>query len=107
MYVSRLRAKLPRRTAPIFSLACAIVSKRNATQDRPDLIQSELSGLAFSACQQLFKTAHLDTMFTQPAPPTVVNEELCMFIDPAAGGPQSDYAVLTVARRKGIITVGD
>ena len=44
-------------------------------------------------------------MFTQPAPPTVVNEELFMFIDPAAGGPQSDYAVLTIARRKGIITV--
>ena len=44
-------------------------------------------------------------MFTQPAPPTAVNEELFMFIDPAAGGPQSDYAVLTVARRKGIITV--
>jgi hypothetical protein len=28
-----------------------------------------------------------------------------LFIDPAAGGPQSDYAILTFQRQKGLVTV--
>ena len=74
-------------------------------QDRPDLIESELSGLAFDSNQQIFKTAHIETMFHQPAPIPVLNEAVFTFIDPAAGGPQSDYAVLSVTRHKGLLTV--
>ena len=74
-------------------------------QDRPDLIQSELSGLAFSSCQQLFRSAHLDVMFSQPPPEPELNEHVYMFIDPAGGGPQSDYAMLSITRHKGLITV--
>lgn len=74
-------------------------------QDRPDLIESELSGLAFDSCQQLFRSADLEIMFTQPCPDLVVNEDVFMVIDPAAGGPQSNYAVLTATRYKGMLTV--
>ena len=74
-------------------------------QDRPDLIESELSGLAFDSLQQVFKSEHLEVMFKQPIPPPVINEDVHVFIDPAAGGPYSDYAVLSVTRQKGMITV--
>lgn len=74
-------------------------------QDRPDLIESELAGLAFDSNQQIFKTAHIEIMFNQPAPIPILNEPVYVFIDPAAGGPQSDYSVLTVTRQKGMLTV--
>jgi hypothetical protein len=44
-------------------------------------------------------------MFNQPAPMPILNEPVYVFIDPAAGGPQSDYSVLTVTRQKGMLTV--
>ena len=75
------------------------------SQDRPDLIESELSGLAFDSNQQVFKSAHIEIMFSQPPPSPVLNEPVYTFIDPAAGGPQSDYAVLSVTRHKGLLTV--
>ena len=74
-------------------------------QDRPDLIESELSGLAFDSNQQIFKTTHIEIMFNQPPPPSILNEAVYTFIDPAAGGPQSDYAILSVTRHKGLLTV--
>ena len=81
------------------------VKLKTIMQDRPDLIESELSGLAFDSNQQIFKTAHIETMFAQLPPTPVVNEAVYIFIDPAAGGPQSDYAVLSVTRQKGMLTV--
>lgn len=45
-------------------------------------------------------------MFNQPPPVAVLNEAVYTFIDPAAGGPQSDYCVLSVTRHKGLLTVG-
>jgi hypothetical protein len=44
-------------------------------------------------------------MFSQRPPQPVINEPIHIFIDPAAGGPGSDYAVLSVTRQKGLITV--
>jgi hypothetical protein len=32
-------------------------------QDRPDLIKSELAGLAFDSLQQVFRKVDIDTMF--------------------------------------------
>ena len=78
---------------------------KTVMQDRPDLIESELSGLAFDSNQQLFKSSQLDTMFAQDPPTPVLNEAVYLFIDPAGGGPQSDYAVLSVTRQKGMLTV--
>lgn len=74
-------------------------------QDRPDLIESELSGLAFDSLQQVFKPEHIEVMFKQPIPAPVLNDDVHIFIDPAAGGPYSDYAILSVTRQKGMITV--
>jgi len=74
-------------------------------QDRPDLIQSELSGLAFDSLQCVFRPADIEIMFNQAPPEPELNADIYMFIDPAAGGPQSDYALLTFQRVKGLITV--
>ena len=60
------------------------VKLKTIMQDRPDLIESELSGLAFDSCQQVFKTEDLNIMFSQPAPQLVINEDVYVFIDPAA-----------------------
>lgn len=74
-------------------------------QDRPDLIVSELSGLAFDSLQQAFRPVDLDVMFSQPPPVPKHAEPIYIAIDPAAGGPQSDYALVSITRHKGIVTV--
>lgn len=74
-------------------------------QDRPDLIQSELSGLAFDSLQCVFRPADIEVMFGQEPPDAVLNGDIYLFIDPAAGGPQSDYAILSFQRHKGLVTV--
>ena len=81
------------------------VKLKTVMQDRPDLIESELSGLAFDSLQQVFRSVDLDIMFTQSPPQWNTNDAIHIFIDPAAGGPGSDYAVLSVGRQKGLITV--
>jgi hypothetical protein len=81
------------------------VKLKTIMQDRPDLIESELSGLAFDSLQQVFKAEHIEVMFKQAIPAPVLNDDVHIFIDPAAGGPYSDYAVLSVTRQKGMITV--
>jgi len=81
------------------------IKLKTVMQDRPDLIESELSGLAFDSLQQVFKSVDMDIMFAQTPPAWVTNDVIHVFIDPAAGGPGSDYAVLSIARQKGLITV--
>ena len=81
------------------------VKLKTIMQDRPDLIESELSGLAFDSLQQVFKPDHIELMFQQPCIPSIINEDVHIFIDPAAGGPYSDYAIVSVTRQKGMITV--
>lgn len=73
--------------------------------DRPDLIQSELAGLAFDALQQCFRPADIDAIMASEPPPFVWAQKLYMVIDPAAGGPQSDFALVTFYRHKGLIVV--
>ena len=72
-------------------------------QDRPDLIISELSGLAFDSLQQAFRACDLDVMFTQA--PLKPRDSECIYIaiDPAAGGPQSDHAMVSITRHKGMV----
>ena len=74
-------------------------------QDRPDLIKSELAGLAFDSLQQVFRKADLDAMFSAPPLAFVKDQEIFVVIDPAAGGPSSDYAVVSLCRQRGIVTV--
>lgn len=74
-------------------------------QDRPDLIQSELAGLAFDSLQQAFREKDISNMMTLEGNPPVLMEPIYMFIDPAAGGPHSDYCVLCITRFRGMVTV--
>jgi hypothetical protein len=80
---------------------------KTVMQDRPDLIQSELSGLAFESLQTVFRKADIDAMLDQECPDPVLNDLIYIFIDPAAGGPSSDYAIISFQRHKGLITVRD
>jgi hypothetical protein len=81
------------------------VKLKTIMQDRPDLIVSELSGLAFDSLQCVFRPRDLEIMFAQKAPDPELNGDVWIFIDPAAGGPQSDYALLSFTRHKGLVTV--
>ena len=74
-------------------------------QDRPDLIQSELAGLAFDSLQQVFRKADLVLMFDTTHMPLPFDQTIWVVIDPAAGGPQSDYAVVSICRIKGCVVV--
>ena len=44
-------------------------------------------------------------MFSDPVHSRIMNADLCIVIDPAAGGPQSDYAFVTFTRLRGIVKV--
>ena len=74
-------------------------------QDRPDLIQSELAGLAFDSLQQVFRKVDIAMMFDTPGLPLIQDQMIWIVIDPAAGGPQSDYAVVSICRSKGCVQV--
>jgi hypothetical protein len=74
-------------------------------QDRPDLIKSELAGLAFDSLQQVFRKSDIDHMFTTEPLPLVQDQMVWIVVDPAAGGPQSDFAVLSLVRDRGCVTV--
>lgn len=73
--------------------------------DRPDLIQSELAGLAFDALQQCFRTTDIDALLTMKPPPLEWKQPVYMIVDPAAGGPRSDFALISLVRHKGMATV--
>jgi hypothetical protein len=80
---------------------------KTVMQDRPDLIESELSGLAFDSLQQCYRAADIETMFTQDPPPLVLNEDIYICVDPAGGGPQSDFSFISFQRSRGqIIIIG-
>ncbi len=52
-------------------------------QDRPDLIESELSGLAFDSLQQCFRPGDIDIMFQQESLIPPLNDDIFLCIDPA------------------------
>lgn len=74
--------------------------------DRPDLINSELGGIAAAGTEQCFKTVYLDRMF---APGTTVDvvtgQDFFVSVDPMAGGERSDFAVVSFAIRRGVYQV--
>jgi hypothetical protein len=52
-------------------------------QDRPDLIESELSGLAFDSLQQCFRPGDIDALFEIEAMNPPLNDDIYICIDPA------------------------
>lgn len=74
-------------------------------QDRPDLIKSELAGLAFDSLQQIFRKGDIQHAFATDPLPFVQDQTVWLVIDPAAGGPGSDYAMVSIVRQRGTVTV--
>ncbi len=74
-------------------------------QDRPDLIKSELAGLAFDSLQQVFRKVDIDAMFAATPLDFAKDQEVFVIIDPAVDVPSSDYAVVSLVRQRGIVTV--
>ena len=74
-------------------------------QDRPDLIESELSGIAFDSLQQCYRAEDIDAIFTQDPLPPLLHDEIFIIIDPAAGGPGSDYSLVSFQRNRGNVTI--
>ena len=44
-------------------------------------------------------------MFDMPPLPPIKDQEIWLVIDPAAGGPQSDYGIISICRQRGCVTV--
>ena len=74
-------------------------------QDRPDLIESELSGLAFDSLQCCFRPRDIEVFLSQEPLPPLLNAEIFIVIDPAGGGPHSDYAIVSFQRNRGTVTI--
>ena len=74
-------------------------------QDRPDLIESELSGIAFDSLQQCYRAEDIEAIFTQDPLPPLLHDEIFIIIDPAAGGPGSDYSLVSFQRNRGNVTI--
>lgn len=69
------------------------------------MIQSELSGMSFDAAQSVFRQNDIDVMFQQDPFQQIPSCDIFLVIDPAAGGPQSDYAFITFTRMRGSVCV--
>ena len=61
--------------------------------------------MAFDSLQQCFRTADIDAVMSMTPPPPQWKQHVYIIIDPAAGGPQSDFALISITRNKGLITV--
>jgi hypothetical protein len=74
--------------------------------DRPDLINSEMGGVAFSSIDQCFKQNDLKRMFN-----VTIQISICsatpffVTVDPAAGGENSDFAVVSFTVAHGLYKV--
>jgi len=79
--------------------------EKQRKQDRPDLIKSELAGLAFDSLQQIFRKCDIAEMFSATPLALVQDQTVWLIIDPAAGGPGSDYAIVSIVRQRGTVTV--
>ena len=74
--------------------------------DRPDLIKSELAGVAVDPQQSIFRSSDIALMFDSNEPiPKQIDPDCFICVDPAAGGPGSDYAILSFIRWRGQITI--
>ena len=74
--------------------------------DRPDLINSEMGGVAFNSVDQCFKQVLLKQMFSDIIPVRIeFNTRFFVTIDPAAGGEHSDFAMVSFMCIYGIYKV--
>jgi len=74
--------------------------------DRPDLINSEMGGVAFNSIDACFKQNDLKRMFNQSIQITIPTGNIFFVtVDPAAGGENSDFAVVSFTMLHGVYKV--
>lgn len=61
--------------------------------------------MAFDSLQQAFRKQDIDNMFDSQAPTAQLYEAIYVFVDPAAGGPSSDYAIMSITRTMGVAII--
>ena len=61
--------------------------------------------MAFDALQQCFRAADIDALMSSTPQSIEWKQPLFLVIDPAAGGPQSDFALVSFFRHKGMFVV--
>ena len=61
--------------------------------------------MAFDSLQCCFRPADIEQLFAQEALPPLLNAEIFIVVDPAGGGPHSDYAVTSFQRNRGTVTI--
>ena len=66
---------------------------------------SELAGLSFSALQQVFRKGDIQLAFALEPLTVPLDTIVFVGVDPGAGGPQSDYAIVSIVRVRGTIQV--
>lgn len=64
-----------------------------------------LQGLAFDALQQCFRATDIERFMSMQPPALEWKQDVYLVIDPAAGGPRSDFAIISMVRFKGMATV--
>jgi len=69
------------------------------------LIIIYLQGLAFDALQQCFRASDIDILMNSTPPAITWKQAIFLVIDPAAGGPQSDFALVSFFRHRGMFVV--
>lgn len=74
-------------------------------QDRPDLLQSEMQGLAFDSLETVFRPNDIKMMMDLEPLAIPTNTRVFIVVDPAAGGPQSEYAIVSIVRVRGTVNV--
>ena len=67
----------------------------------PDSVTAELAGLAFDSLQQVFRKSDIAITMALKPMPMPDNPFVFLVIDPAAGVPQSDYAIVSIMRHRG------
>ena len=74
--------------------------------DRPDLIVSEMGGVAFSSVDQCFRAVDIMRMFETTIPIEMRwDSVIYVCVDPCAGGEHSDFAVVSFVFTNGIYQV--
>lgn len=74
--------------------------------DRPDLIESEMGGVAFSSCDQCFRQVDLKRMFAGNFSVEIEwDTPFFITVDPTAGGEHSDFAVVSFIYTHGMYQV--
>ena len=70
-----------------------------------DIANFQMQGLAFDSLETVFKATDVKMMLDLEPLAVPTNSTVFVVVDPAAGGPSSDYAIVSIARVRGTVNV--